>query len=84
MRPRTVVLKAPCDSEKISVRKEVARAACDVFLNQMREHVGHDVRHVIPIDGEPILIVDDEDAISYLKQFKLLIVESVTKVPKEK
>lgn len=80
MKPRCVVLETRCDSPKIAEQQEAARFAVEIFLSQLRDQIGHDVKHTIPIDGQPVVEVEDDDAIAYLSQFKLLIVQSVTKL----
>lgn len=84
MRSRLVSLKYRCDSVNIEKRKEASRDACRIFLENLRGIIGHDIKHVIPLDGEAIVELFDKDVIEYLDQFKMLIIDSITKGDKIK
>ncbi len=84
MRSRLVSLKYRCDSANVEKLKTASRDACTIFLQNLREVIGHDIKHRIPLDGEAIVELFDKDVIEYLDRFKMLIVDSITKGDKIK
>lgn len=84
MRSRLVSLKYACDSANIQKHKEASRAACSIFLENLRCIIGHDIKHAIPLDGEAIVELFDEDVIEYVDNFRMLIIDSIAKGDKIK